>query len=195
MSGYRLITPPATEPLALADVKKFCQVDADITADDELIQNVLIPTARQAAEQLTGRALITQAWRRTLDGMPLVLELERAPLQSITAFQYLDMASTWQTVSADVYTVDADTEPGRIALKFGQIWPIVLPQVASVRVDYLAGYGDAATTVPEAFKHWMLMRIRGLWEFRAESVELVRSQLQTPSFVDGLLDRYCVVGA
>lgn len=192
--AYQLVNAPGTEPVTLAEARAFLQLDSSFTSDDTLIQSVLIPAARAAAEHLTGRALITQTWRRTLDGFPCLIELEHAPLQSVSAVEYLDSAGVWQTVGADVYTVDTASEPGRVALKFGQVWPLPVVQIASVRITFVAGYGDA-TAVPQAFKHWMLMRIRGLWEFRSESMEVLRGKLESPAFIDGLLDRYLVAMA
>lgn len=192
--AYQLITAPASEPVTLAEARAFLQLDTDFTADDNLLSLVLIPTARAAAEHLTGRALMPQTWRRTLDGFRCGIELERSPLTAVTSVQYLDELGVWQTVGTDVYTVDVASEPGRLALKFGQVWPLPVMQIASVRIEYTAGYANAGA-VPEAIKHWMLMRIRGLWEFRSESMEVLRGKLETPSFIDGLLDRYRVVGA
>ena len=53
------LTPPAAEPLTLAEAKLHLRVDADITDDDSLI-TALIVTARQQAEHRTGRSLVSQ---------------------------------------------------------------------------------------------------------------------------------------
>lgn len=193
--SYTLTTAPAAEPLTLAEVKNFCQVEADVTADDTLLLAVLLPAARQACEHLTGRALITQQWRRTLDSFGCgPIELEHAPLASVQSVEYMDSAGAWQTASSTLYTVDTASLPGRVALAFGQVWPQVQYQIASVRINYTAGYGAAGSAVPEGLRHWMLMRIRGMYELRGESVEVMRGQLAKPSFIDGLLDPYRVVG-
>lgn len=193
--SYTLTTAPAAEPLTLAEVKNFCQVEADVTADDTLLLAVLLPAARQACEHLTGRALITQQWRRTLDSFGCgPIELEHAPLASVQSVEYMDSAGAWQTASSTLYTVDTASLPGRVALAFGQVWPQVQYQIASVRINYTAGYGAAGSAVPEGLRHWMLMRIRGMYELRGESVEVMRGQLAKPSFIDGLLDPYRVLG-
>jgi hypothetical protein len=56
-SVYKIITPVATEPIALADAKSYLRVD--FTDDDTLIGN-LITRVRSFAEEVTGRALATQ---------------------------------------------------------------------------------------------------------------------------------------
>ena len=63
----QLITPPAGEPVSLAEAKLHLRVDFD--DDDSLIQ-VLISAARQAAETLTNRQLVTARWRMVLDSFP-----------------------------------------------------------------------------------------------------------------------------
>lgn len=196
--SYKQTEAPAEEPVTLAEAKVFCQAEADDTTHDALIEDILIPTARQACEARTGRALITQKWRRTLDGFPCgggPIELERAPLVSVQSVKYLDTAGVQQTVDPAVYVVDKDHEPGRIGLAFGQVWPPALWQIASVEIAYTAGYGDEGDDVPAGLKHWILARVRGMFELRGESVELMRGQLAKPNFIDGLLDGFTIHGA
>ena len=63
----QLMTPPAGEPISLAEAKLHLRVDFD--DDDSLIQ-VLISAARQAAETLTNRQFVTARWRMVLDSFP-----------------------------------------------------------------------------------------------------------------------------
>ena len=62
-----LITPPAVEPVTLADAKAHLKVD---TTDDDALITALITAARARAEWHTGRALITQSWTLWLDAWP-----------------------------------------------------------------------------------------------------------------------------
>ena len=52
----QLVTPPAEEPVSLAEARLHLRVD--FTDDDALITS-LIAAARQAAETLTGRQFVT----------------------------------------------------------------------------------------------------------------------------------------
>ncbi len=188
------LTPPTVEPITVAEAKNHLRIDADITQDDTLIA-LLIGAARRFAEMKTGRSFITQQWRRTLDAFPCyggAVVLERGPVQAITSVSYQDMTGAWQVMPAEDYVADIAGSPERIALAFGRIWPIALPQLASVRVDYRAGFGDDAAAVPEGIRQWMLLRLTTLYEHREEAEVISRGRLEPMPFVDGLLDPYTV---
>jgi hypothetical protein len=72
------------------------------------------------------------------------------------------------------------------------VWPIPLPQIGAVQINYTAGYGTTAASVPEGIRHWMLMRISTLYENREEVAILGRGKVDPLPFVDGLLDPYRV---
>jgi len=73
-----LNTPPAAEPVTLADAKAHLKVDS--TDDDALIAS-LITAARARAEWHTGRALVTQSWTLWLDAWPQrgIIEIDVRP--------------------------------------------------------------------------------------------------------------------
>ena len=64
---YELIDPPATEPVTVAEAKAHARIDID---DDDAMVAALITAARQWVEDTTGRCLITQQWKLTLDNWP-----------------------------------------------------------------------------------------------------------------------------
>jgi hypothetical protein len=64
---FRLLTPPAAEPLTTGDLMAFARVDAD--PGDGVLQRVLL-AARERVERDTGLALITQTWVAVLDRWP-----------------------------------------------------------------------------------------------------------------------------
>src|SRR5690242_14642320 len=77
-----LLTPPAVEPLSLAEAKAFLRVEHD---DDDDIIAALIAGARIHVEAQTRRALITQSWRLVRDCWPQDgrIEVRPAPLRSL----------------------------------------------------------------------------------------------------------------
>jgi uncharacterized phiE125 gp8 family phage protein len=201
----QLITPPAAEPVSLAEAKLHLRVDFD--EDDALIQ-ALISAARHAAEMLTQRQLVTARWRMVLDSFPgcglmgvpagqsftlpgHAILLTKSPVTSVVEIRYLDMAGIWQVMPAANYTVDNACEPGRITPVFGQIWPIALPQIGAVSVIFDAGYGSAAD-VPEGLKSWIKLRLGSLYAHREEVASMARGRIDPLPFVDGLLDPYKV---
>ena len=150
----RLLQEPIAEPLSLQEAKAHLRVD--ITDDDALI-SALITTARVYAETVTRRALVAQAWKLVIDsfpgptligipwGKPFTLPghaiyLEKSKIQAVTGIQYLDMSGVTQVMPPSQYTVELTSEPCRITPVFGQIWPIPLPQIGAVAVDFVAGY-------------------------------------------------------
>lgn len=84
-----LLTPPAVEPVPLADAKAYLRVEHD--ADDDVITG-LIAAARAQIEAQTRRALITQAWQLRRDSWPRDgrLMVVPAPLREIVAVRIYD---------------------------------------------------------------------------------------------------------
>jgi uncharacterized phiE125 gp8 family phage protein len=203
--SIQLVTPPSEEPVTLIEAKLHLRVDFD---DDDTLIASLITAARQAAETLTGRQLITARWKQVLDcfpgpslmGVPAdqaftlpghAILLAKAPVQSVISINYLDMGSVSQTMPVSNYTVDSACEPARITPVFGQIWPICLPQIGAVSVTFDAGYGTAAQ-VPEGIKSWIKLRVGSLYAHREEVAALSRGRIDSLPFIDGLLDPYKV---
>ena len=151
-----LITPPELEPVTAAEIRKSARVDDD-RFDDEIDR--LIPAARETAEQETGRRLVAQTWRAELDAWPTdgAIPLPQSPVISVTTVDYWDGAD-WATVDPAVYRlVQVKCQLAEIRLAPGQSWPTLGDEVgALVRVDYVAGYGEAAEDVPAGVRQWII---------------------------------------
>ncbi|WP_439891598.1 head-tail connector protein [Ralstonia sp. 25C] len=157
-----LVTPPTGEPLDLADVKTHLRVTD--TSQDVLIA-AMLSGARQAAETKTRQQLLYARYRLVIDKFPMAgvgtlypfehvvnmpaygIILPHAPVVDIVSIQYLDMSGTLQTVDPSVYTANLALMPSIITPRFGQIWPIPLPQIGAVTVTYDAGYAAMMTVV------------------------------------------------
>ena len=201
----QLVTPPAGEPISLAEAKLHLRVDG---GDDDLLIGSLITAARQAAETITGRQLMTARWRLVLDAFPgpLLMHagsgssfslpthailLAKCPVQSVVSVEYLDMNGTTQVLPASDYVLDAACEPARLSPVFGKTWPPTLPQIGAVTVTFDAGYGSASE-VPEGLKSWIKLRVGSLYGHREEMAVLSRGRIDPLPFVDGLLDGFKV---
>ncbi len=204
--SLQLVTAPTEEPVTLVEAKLHLRVDF---SDDDLLITALIAAARQAAETLTGRQLVTARWKYILDSFPgpslmgvpagktftlpgHAILIPKAPVQSIVSIDYLDMNRTAQTMSSVNYATDLACEPARITPIFGQIWPINLPEIGAVSVTFDAGYGTA-TDVPEGIKSWIKLRVGSLYQNREEVAAMARGKIDPLPFIDGLLDPYRMV--
>jgi uncharacterized phiE125 gp8 family phage protein len=138
------VTPPTVEPVSLETLRSFLRVD--MTEEDALITS-LAKGAREAGEELARRAFITQTLEMVIDDWPpnFTLALMRPPLQSVTSVKYYDennVEATWTD-----YTVNKRSEPGRI--HFNSTPGTSLPESGGIVVQYVAGYGDNPSDVPQ----------------------------------------------
>ena len=189
-STYLLLTTIADNTTTtytdnIADSGLGAEAPSTNTTGDQLL-NVLIKSARQYAEQLLGRYLITQTVDLYLDEFP-TQAINMRPLQSVTEITYVDTAGDTQTLSAADYIVDSTGSPARITPAYGVSWPSTRDQVNAVKVRFVAGYGSAST-VPQCVRNWMLMRIKQLYDQR-DMINVGNIVTEFPqAYVDGLLD-------
>lgn len=187
--GLALIAPPEEEPVSLAAAKLHLRVDG--TEEDSYIRG-LVAAARMDAEHQTGRALVAQTWRLTLDRFPVGdIELPRPPLQSVKSITYLDAGGVRQTVSPAEYRAITDEMFGRVVLAYGGSWPTCRVEPGSVLVTFVAGWAEAAD-VPEAIRHWVKIKLATLYEQRsALNVGNIVTEMPRQAW-DCLLDAYRV---
>jgi uncharacterized phiE125 gp8 family phage protein len=165
---WRVITPPAIEPLTLSEAKAQCRVD--ITTDDALLAT-LISVSRDTCERIAWRAFLTQTIELWLDAWPAsnAIALPRPPLQSVTKVEYYDTADVKSTLSSTIYSVDTISEPGKLWLKYNQTWPATsLREHNAICVTYVAGWTNPVD-VPQSARQAMLLLI-GHWYENRESV-------------------------
>jgi uncharacterized phiE125 gp8 family phage protein len=135
------ITPPAIEPVTLAEAKAHARIFADLTDDDPLVTSLIV-AAREKLESMVARAFITQTLEETRFAVPEGgrIRLLRAPVRSI------------ESVVVDGVTLDPsayslfDGTPGWLTF--------AKPPASNAKavVRYIAGYGDDAASVPEVAK-------------------------------------------
>lgn len=141
---------PSVEPLTVDEVRRHIR-DLDTIDDAELEE--YIKCARDYAEDMQNRQLITATYKLYLDAFPSEIKLPMPPLQSVTSIEYIDTEGVEQPLAASVYQVDTDSQPGRIKLDYAQNWPSTRGgDYDTVTVTYVAGYGDAASSIPPKTK-------------------------------------------
>lgn len=174
--ALKKITPPAIEPVSLAEAKSHLRVDG--TDEDDLITG-WITTAREYAEGYQNRTYITQTWELWLDCWPRgdYIRIPRPPLQVVASVKYYGTDGTEYTMDPGDYIVDAVSEPGRVALGYGKTWPATtLRPVNGIVARYTAGYGDGAEDVPKMVKQAILLMV-GHWYRNREAAGKVEGEI------------------
>ncbi len=166
MSSLNLITAATVYAVTREDVKHRLRVDS---TDDDALFDTLISSATSFVENYTSRSLITSTWKLTLDAFPgksddYTIEINRVPLISVSSLTYIDADGAQQTLSTSVYDVDTTSEPARIGRAYGQVWPSIQPGMNRVEVNFTAGYGAAATDVPNIAKEALHLVIEHMWD-------------------------------
>ncbi|MCP4539818.1 MAG: hypothetical protein GY832_21985 [Chloroflexi bacterium] len=146
------------------------------TTDDPVL-NLLIKSARQFGEAVTRRQFITATWVLTCDSWPTFVntagsnetgfECPRPNLLAVTTLKYYDVDNAQQTLGAANYDVDTASLPGVVRPARDVSWPTLGTQPSgTVELTFTAGYGAAASDVPDALKLALLLCIGHLYEHR-----------------------------
>lgn len=153
--GLSIVTHPTVEPVMLSELRKQLEIASTDTAHDTHLTRLIV-AARRVVERETRRALITQTWKMTGPGFPageINIWLPRPPLQTVSWVKYYDTAGVLQTWTAAEYSVITTSAPGRVDLLPDYSWPTVQEsRDDAVQIQYVAGYGDGAASVPEEFR-------------------------------------------
>lgn len=188
--GLQLITPAASLPVTLAQAKAHLRIELDDTGQDDSV-SFLIRAATAHAQQITGRALVTQSWALLLDGFPAgALRIPLAPLQSVEAITYTDSDGAEQIIDAADYRVNASGLLGHIAPAYGLCWPATRAQSMAVSVAFTAGY----SAVPDDITAALLLLIGHLDQHREAVVQGV-TVADLPLGVSALLSPYVIPAA
>lgn len=175
--SLKITSEPDIEPVTVEEVKEQLRIDSD---DEDALLARLISVARRHGETVLRRSFISTTWRMKLDYFPRGITLTRAPVISVESITYLDVAGDSQTLSSGVYSLNADDEPARIVLAYGQSWPSVRDILRAVTITFVAGYGTTAADVPETIRHWILLAVGQLYENREMTPQSLDVSMLSP---------------
>jgi len=157
-----LLTPPAVEPLSLAEAKTFLRIE---TADDDPLIAALIAAGRIHVEKQTGLALVTQVWRLVLDCWPENGRIvgRPAPMKALIAARVFDFDGEARAVDQRFFVLD----PSKSTLSF-RPWTLPMPTriAAGIELDITAGFGDTAANVPEPLRQAVRLFVAHWYENR-----------------------------
>lgn len=150
-----VVTPPAVEPITLAEAKRHVELNAnDDNHDDTLTLH--IAAAREQWERDTGKALIARTLRLVLANICDNLQLPERPVTAITSIRYYPN-DTIETLASSVYQLDTSTSTLRLG--YNQVWPSWAERWDAWEINYTAGEHADATTVPKIDKQAVLLYV------------------------------------
>jgi uncharacterized phiE125 gp8 family phage protein len=150
-----LVNKPSVEPLSLTEAKNWLRVDH---ADDDGLIATLIQSAREMVEARTGRALLAQTWRVTLDDWPegYRIELPLLPVLSVTAVRVISAAGQATVLAPASYTLEVQNDPPLLVVSA----PLPPGRLRNgIEIDVVAGYGAAASDCPETLRQAMRLML------------------------------------
>lgn len=162
------VSDPASEPFTKATLKTWLKLDADDTAEDDLL-DLVIKATREEAEAATGRywapRTVTEYW----DEWPQTpFSLTVGPVRSVTSLSYIaDGDDDYTVLSTTNYTTDIYNDPAQIGLSETGSFPTLEPVPNAVKAIYTAG---AATVdaIPAGIKLAMQLRAGFFYENRED---------------------------
>lgn len=181
-----IVTPPAEEPVSLAEARAQCRASE---ADDAFL-TLAIRGARAKCEGILQRALVSRTVRQTADAFDDAgLRFDLEPVSQVTAVSYVAAdgstvnlaSSAWQLATGGPYPL--------LLPAWGTTWPKARESADAVTFEYVTGYGNAAA-VPADIRNWLLLTIGYLYVQR-EAFDTTGRMSEIPGrFYDGLLDPY-----
>ena len=151
-----VVTPPAIEPVTFEMV--YDHLHDPPQNDDHFAR--LIASARTEAENFTEQAFIEQTLLYTSSRIVYYasncITLPRHPVISIESVEYYDSDNVLQTIDEADYYLTAD---GTLRFVEGFDYPSLYARGDAVQIEYKAGYGASAETVPEPIKQAILIGV------------------------------------
>ena len=162
---WQVTTSPTIEPVTNDEVKLYARIDG--SSEDTLIDG-FITAVRAATEKYLGRALIEQTITASLNVWPeSPISLPRPPLIEISEVRTVDEDDDTTTYSSDNYYARILIEPGELVIKFDKTDPCNTNRYfGGYEIEYLAGYGPLAASVPQAIKTGITMWVADIYENR-----------------------------
>jgi uncharacterized phiE125 gp8 family phage protein len=161
---YKVTIPRGTTPVTLDQVKEQLK-NPD---DSDTYLTLLINAATQFFERFTNRILINTQFETLLDFFTQSIELRRAPLVSLEAFEYLVDGVATPVPPSDFYTT-FETDYSRVVFLTLEDMPQDKDDVLqSVTVRFTSGFGTASTDIPPDIQLALLQHITSLNENRGD---------------------------
>ena len=207
----KVTTAPAIEPVTLTELKASLRVTS--TAEDTLLSQY-ITDARLLVERITGRKLINQtitsyytdfngssvnsAWwsgTRVMHESVLYerqkIELEFAPVQSLTSLSQVEDDNSETVVASTEYYLDNYDDDMRSIIRPVSVLTAGSRNENNLKAVYVAGYGALASDVPSALRRAIIVLAGQLYVNRGDCGD----QCQSDCGVSQMLGPYIIKNA
>lgn len=187
----KVTTEPAVEPVTLAEVKASLNITG---SNNDTLLTQLIIDAREYAEDYTGRKFITQTLTSYSDGLEgglseewqpgyrvgyevnsysvnQKIKFDWVPAQSITSVITVDTDNAETTYASTNYYLDNydnDLFPFVNVNDNSTLINTSLRSRNSIKVTWVAGYGDAGSDVPASIRRGIIMMASHLYTNRGD---------------------------
>lgn len=190
MSLVRIVDPEV-EPVSVDELLDHIRVTSD---REQILVRGFIASAREWAEQYTGRAFLWQRWRQSYDvRFPAVIRLMRSPLivssgsPASPVVSYYDAAGA--LIGYTTFWADADADPPVLRPAYDTVWPQARTYLGTaVTVTYDAGYGTLPEQVPEPIR--LAIKMQAAYYFVQREAVTDQSLEEAPMAVKALLSPY-----
>ena len=181
-----LVTPPAAPVISRDEAKLHLRVDGD---DEDGLIDGLIDAALSYLDGyagILGRCLVNQTWQITADEFCRVMRLP-LPATSIASIKSRDSTGTLSAaIAAANYDLLQDARGSAVRFRDAYSFPADLAEAEGAVIQFVAGYGTAATDVPMAIRQAMLLLI-GHWYANREAVNVGNITSELPLAVKSLI--------
>jgi uncharacterized phiE125 gp8 family phage protein len=162
-----LTTPPATEPVSLAEAKTHLRVTH---ADDDIYISTLIIAGRRRVETRTGLRLINQGWSQFMDCWPPggIVELRLNPVSAISDVILYGDDDTPSAIDPAHYFLDATSNPPRLVFRQGRNPANPGRRAKGIEIRVTAGFGTAASAVPQELRQAVLLLVADQFAHRGD---------------------------
>jgi len=201
MSGVTVHTAETADLISLTEIKAQLRI-ASSDSTHNTILGVCQSAATEIAKNYLQRSLINRTLILFLDNIPYAddvlpdtegittgpyltyrkreVRLPFSPLVSVSHVKTYDDDDTASTLATSKYYVDTAGDMGRVVLRTGETWPDMLRVANALEIKYVAGYGGAASSVPDAIRQGALVMAAHLFEnpdlvVKGEGVAIVPS--------------------
>ncbi len=177
-------TEPTLEPVTLAEICTHLRID--YRDHDDMLPNLITSARKWLEESVLWRCLISQTCIDLFDSLEDGMGLHWPPVSAIDSITYLDTNGVLQTLSTDVYELGTVHGVPVVRLKYNQTFPATRSHADVVTVTYTAGYGTAASNVPQPIRDAIKLQVEQLYDAEDEQRLITIERLCGP-FVAGTL--------